>query len=454
MNSPMRTTLLMFLIAIGMVFVAMRYYPWQTAQIESNQVNEPLFPEYSAGDVKTIQIEKHVFVDTSQGVIQKFTVTQRGREWTIPSRANFPAQNVDRLADATSCLNNLIIEQLTTQDQKDYGLYGVHAPDSNAVSGKGVLFSLQSANGESIASLIVGESPEGRPDQKYVRIPGQPQVYLVTFDDRILSTDLADWIGTNLLRLTQEDTRNIRYLEFHNYVGSGEEFASAGTVKHVYRCRVDVGSQQRRSLAQIVTADESGQLVDTPEDLKLPQQQPNWLSDVAQRLGGIAFNNIRPKQDLIAEYLAEQTKDVKPIEFSSMINSGFRYHGMENEHHQFVSAAGSFSLGKGSDVRLTIYFGRLVDLERGGTSELSRLAFLTAEVDTDLLPKPEPIESDDPTEQRNYERDLRLWNEAIEKAKSSAKDFNRFHAKWFYAISESEYEMFMPPLQRLLSEAN
>ncbi|HMO13443.1 MAG TPA: DUF4340 domain-containing protein [Pirellulaceae bacterium] len=444
----MRTTLIMFIIATVMVVLALRLYPWPIQQNLANKINEPLFPEYSSSDVKSIQIETFVFVDAAQGVVERFIINQRGNEWFIPSRANFPAQNVARLAEATSCLNDLKIEDLTSEDQKDYGLYGVHEPDSDAVGGKGTRFSLLAANAEPIASIVVGESPEGRPDQKYVRVSGQPQVYLVTFDEKVLSTELSSWVDPNLFRMSQEDARNIKYIEIDNYSADPDNFATSGKIKHNYRVRIDFAVQSSQPQATLIKADPAGKLEDEPIALTLPSQQPNWLTDVLLRLGSIPFNNIRPKQDLVAKYLAEQTANVQPLEFSSMLNSGFYYRGRENEQHQFLAIGGSLSLGKGNGSRLTMNFGRLSELQRGST-EVTRYAFLSAELDASLLPEPEPIETDDPAEQRNYERDLRQWNEAMDRAKRAVADFNLVHSKWYYLIPEGEYERLMPAIDRL-----
>ncbi len=441
----------MMFVALGMVAAASYYYPWPTQQQTVNKVNEPLFAEYSTDAVVAIQIQNFEFVDSRNGVMQQFGLRRQNKQWLMVDRANYPAGNFKLIADARNSLNNLLIEELTTDDRKDYGLYGVHDPGGDAPSGKGTLLQLRSASGESVAALIVGESPEGRQDQKYVRIPDQPQVYLVAFNDQILSTEFSSWVSTDLMRLPVNEAKTLQSFRIENYIADRDGFAKNGSVN--YRYTAALTNNNQRWQGKIRTANDAGELPDGSKTLRIPQTERSWFGQLAGYTARTPYSNVKPKQDLVASHLATPDEKAKPIEFSSMLSSGFHHSGYKNGQHQFVSSAGHFSLLKANAVRQTIFFGNLADAERGGSGELARYAFLLAEFDPEELPEPKKIQTDDPDEQRSYEEALQNWKIQRDKAIANAAEFNRHHSKWFYVVPESVYQGFVPSSNTLLSKS-
>src|SRR5262249_41038794 len=78
-------------------------------------------------------------------------------------------------------------------------------------------------NGKSLAKLIIGKEDKskrsddfnsGESQLRFVRIPGQDQVYRVSMNPDKFSTKFADWIETDLLKLNPWDIADVKLKDY------------------------------------------------------------------------------------------------------------------------------------------------------------------------------------------------------------------------------------------------
>lgn len=447
MNSAFFTTGIVALVTAVIAAAAAYFYPWPVPQIQNAKVNENLIAEYSTDDVAAIEIEKY---DLESESITSFELTRdrRNSRWTIPQSGNFPAGNIEFISAVTSSLRDLKVHDVSSEEANDQIRYGVAEPDSDGVSGKGIRLSLDDKKGNSIATLIVGNSPENQPEKRFVRIPGQPQIYIVDFDAKILSTDFTDWIDTNLMRLprSQRASENLRFIEIEKYLIDPTKLRSTATRQYLYKARIEPSNGKLK--ATIWKSDSDGKLPDEPTytDVDVDSQ---WLARFDLVQVNTRFAGIKRKQDLIAQQMVSPTDSANPIEFSSMINNGFKHSGFEDGRHQFDSVGGKVTICKANGVTQTIYVGGLADIGQSGGDELMRYGLLSASVDESFYPEPEKPENADEDQERKFKAAQKKRSEDLAAAETSANDFNRFHADWYYVITESDVNVYSPSLEEL-----
>lgn len=132
-------------------------------------------------------------------------------KWRIPSHHNYPADAADRLPKTAAALMELRKDMIVSERVEDHSEYGVIDPLDQAatsLSGRGKRVTLRDENGDVLADFVVGKAVEDKPGYRYLRVPPQRRTYAVKTDADV-SSRFADWIETDLLKLSAGDIRKV-----------------------------------------------------------------------------------------------------------------------------------------------------------------------------------------------------------------------------------------------------
>ncbi len=148
-----------------------------------------------------------------------FQVKLQEGQWVIPSHHNYAADAKDRLAKTSAGVIGLTKDTIRSDRAEDHEAFGVVDPlDTKVITlkGRGKRVTLKDTSDKILADLIIGKEvrkegeapPRDGSTLRYVRIPGQKRTYGVEIKAD-LSSKFADWIETNLLKLTADKIRSI-----------------------------------------------------------------------------------------------------------------------------------------------------------------------------------------------------------------------------------------------------
>ncbi len=173
----------------------------------------PFFPEFKDPTVCT-DLEV-VDYDPGTAATSRFQVKLKDGKWVIPSHYDYPADAKDRLAKTASGVIDLNKDTIRSDLAEDHATLGVIDPldeKSTELKGRGKRVTLRDKTENTLADFIIVNEVRERPEQHYVRVPGQKRTYGVNVKVE-LSTKFADWIETNLLKL---DAGRIRRVIFRH----------------------------------------------------------------------------------------------------------------------------------------------------------------------------------------------------------------------------------------------
>ena len=156
---------------------------------------DPLFVDFKDPlAAKSLEIKQF---DESLAKVTSFQVTQQANGvWGIPSHGNYPADAESQLKAVADTFADLRVVGDASKDNSEHELYGVNDPDKAEVGTKGVgtLITMQDGKGNDLLRMIVGKEVAGATNQRFVRKPGQDQVYVTTIDMTKLPTEFEKWI--------------------------------------------------------------------------------------------------------------------------------------------------------------------------------------------------------------------------------------------------------------------
>ena len=251
-----------------------------------NDQGQPFFPDFK-DSLSCTDLEVVTF-DPLTATASRFQVMFKDKKWVIPSHYNYPADAKDRLSKTAGAVMDLTKDTFRSDSVEEQEAMGVIDPLDSKVStlqGRGKLVRLRDASEKVLAELIIGneikgsERKEGRPAQRYVRVPGQKRTYGVNVKAD-LSTRFAEWIETNLLKV---EASHIRKVVFDNYKIQ-EAHDAQGTFLRLERG--DKSTIERKDSASPWTM--SG----LPADQELIEEKLRTLTDA---LADLKIVGIRPK---------------------------------------------------------------------------------------------------------------------------------------------------------------
>lgn len=150
--------------------------------------------------------------------MRAFKVESDGKSWKIPSASNYPADAQEGVAKATSAFTGLVRERFVSDNKADHAKFGLIDPtDETALSngGKGTKVTFRDASGKPLVDVVIGKAVDASEPgaqagarKRYIRESGKNRVYVTTIDGAF-STKFADWVETDLLKLTADKVKSL-----------------------------------------------------------------------------------------------------------------------------------------------------------------------------------------------------------------------------------------------------
>ena len=454
MSENLRTTILVVMIAAAMTVAAIYYYPWQAPVGAKSVENQNLIEEYETDKVRKIEI-KEVGDDNR---LKQMTLVLKGRQWTIPSRFDFPAENVGRIQQVSECLKNLLVHELKSEEKRDHQDSGVLDPDESAGRsvGIGTKLVLYDRADRVLGSLIIGkkEGGEDRPKpgekEKYaVRIPGQPGIFLVDFDRQLLSTSFRDWIKPNLIEFGTSEKWPLLLL-IRNHIIAPEKLTDEvdgnETPELKYVARFLVPFQQNMAWrADRIDVPQDGKVVSLIS--KRPPFSAQSASMAASGIIQLPIINVAEKpQKLTAKFEKINDQSLKPGDLKPLAPAGF----LVSKQNQIQGVRGEVTATIRSGVDIHFVLGKVVG---GQTSQdIHRYMISYATINRELFVEPKPLsESDQQDEAKTleYKKALAEYNDRLQVAVNAVNSFNETMAPWVFRIDEGVTKALIPDLEML-----
>lgn len=461
---------------------------WQANEVDGPSVSErqgkPLFEDFEPIDVKRLEIVKY---DSSTNEFDEFRIEQRGSDlWRIPSHNNYPADALEQVQSAANSLINLEVKGVIPEEQVDHEVFGVIEPDRQKIEagteGVGTKVVLRDKNNRDLANLIIGKPVKGKPQQRFVRIPGQVPVYVVEYDTTVLKTDFREWIERDLLQLEEIDIAQVR---LRDYQVDPDLYMQEGKIELTrnYELTASVNFSDWEPVKLIYYRSEQ-----TPEEETLGENQ---------ELNGLLLDELRASLDDLKIVEVEQKPEglgadlTAGLDFlSSASKSQERYslasHGFipqkVGDKVEILSSNGELIVQTKDGIEYVLRFGRIVTGTRAeaASGDLNRYLMVTTRVNEDFFPMPirqqastsgdvppppggsvPPPGGDDTAAQetddvqqrqqeREFQRQVDERNERIKLAKLRVRELNDRFADWYYVISEEAYGKLRIPTNKLV----
>lgn len=447
MNSPFFKTALMGLLALVAAGVAAAYFPWPETVIENEMVDKPLFEEYDVSKVRSISIVRY---DANRNGLERIQLERSGEKWIIPANNRFIATNAAQIGLSVNCLKNCIVLENRSSDLKNHVEYGVIDPmeyeSTPNRSSLGTKIVLQDRNNKELASLIVGSTLKNQSDaqqrKNFVRIPGEPNVYVVEIDRRALATTFPAWVNPNLMQLSKENP--INSIEFKNYRIDPAQIGKGNKKSWLYRASINLKDQ----VFKLTAPDKNGEMVEIQ-----PRQEDTQKLGAAmsQQMGQILFSNVKRKPVATAAKLKRiSTEDDTSNDLDPLAQFGFAKVGFE-DGFQFDATGGEVILRTGDGVNVSLLIGTLATSSAGSDKTLNQNVMLYATVNESIFAVPgKATASSDPSESEKqnkiFLRKVQARRELIKSARQRADDLNQGYANWCYVVSENVIEALLPEL--------
>ncbi len=397
MSQQLVRTLAFVAAAVVLAGGAYMAYPRAEEFRVSEAVKKPLFPQFKdPQQAARIVITR---IDEELGQLMEFEVVKdpQRKIWVIPSHERYPADDEDRIRDASTALIDLIPVDFVSQESRDQATFGLLKPSQEteaSQTGIGLLVSVEDAKGNKLAELIIGKKGrKGNSDDDavdsgelyFVRRPGQDAIYVAEIDPGVFSTQFKDWIKEDLLQL---DSFDVRRVEIDDYTVPHEVRNSERGIQ----IRPDVENLKRRLRAVIDWDDTGGQWSlkslttyqgtrPIPTSLgELEELNSEKLNDLKQTLSSLKIVNVRRKPEgLGADLKAGRDFLDKRESLISLQTVGF-YPWPSGNQLELFAENGELVVATKDGVEYLLRFGRTDSVEVD-SDQLNRFLMVTARID-------------------------------------------------------------------------
>lgn len=465
-------------IAAVMMLVAFVTYPWITPPEINDKIGKALFDweSLSADKVGTLEIVRY---DSQSDQIIDFRVEKNNKGiWTIPSSEGYPADAEDQVREAVTSFSGLTVIGVIPDKEEKFEDYGVLEPDRSTIEagqqGVGIMVTVKDRNGDLVGSIVIGKSAksgeEGTQQQnlRFVRIPGQPLVYVIDYDPAVLKTDFRDWIEKDVLDLKVIDIAEATLNDYQVVVDSNNP------LKQRFRAKVQ-SEGTRWSLREFLEFDDPA----NPTERNVGDQEEInnvRLNKLAETLGSLEVVDVARKPPGVN---ADLTVLGDENDLLSLQSRGFVAVSRQRGLIEIYSMNGELSISTKDGITYRMRFGKNRPSEDGIEGSLDRYMMVSAAVNEDRFPMPEepvlpslPVESDNDdapappggdTETKNeetgtnaaseddieqerrrlqteYRRKVELRNEKLGQAEARVAELNRRFGDWYFVISEESFK--------------
>lgn len=200
--------------AVATVMLAIFTQPsdatFDVTQLAGKMLNEPFEPE----EAKSLKI---VRFDEETATLREFAVAEEEGVWSLPSKGGYPADADQQMAKASTSVMDREILRVVSQTASAHSDYGVVAPSEELdidATGVGTRVTLSNDTDDALVDLVVGKEVKDAEGQRYVRRVSQDVVYIANIDLENLSTNFADWIEDDLLKLDPADITSVQIKDY------------------------------------------------------------------------------------------------------------------------------------------------------------------------------------------------------------------------------------------------
>jgi hypothetical protein len=375
----------------------------------SDRVGKTLFDKLDDPlKAKRLEIDT---VDEATSQTRKLEVAQVNGAWCLPSHQNYLADAKDQVASAVTALMEMkVLEPVQAKDTKgvpEHELYGVVEPkpaeDQVGQRGIGKLVVVSDAAGKSLARVIIGK--EDKPLKKdefggavpsqlrFVRIPGQDQVYRVELKADKFSPKFEDWIETDLLKLQPWDVTEIKLRDYSLL----DAISSSGAYGKKLDPRADIDlvfddKTSKWELKQMV--EYKGR---SKEETKLGEDEElntTKLNDMKNALGTLKIIDVARKPAQLGANLRAGKEAFNDEALDSLQSRGFYPQPVGEDQFEIFSNEGQAVVQMKDGIEYVLRFGKVAGIDTGGD-----------EKKTDAEPKAGTDKNSDASDEKSEKKD-------------------------------------------------
>lgn len=461
-------------VAAVMMLIAFLTYPWITPPQINDKIGKALFDweSLSADNVGSLEIVR--YDDTSDQIVD-FRVEKNNKGiWTIPSSEGYTADAEDQVREAVTSFSGLTVIGIIPDKEEKFEDYGVLEPNRATIEagqqGVGIMVTVKDRNGDVLGSIVIGKSAKSGEegdkdlDLRFVRIPGQPLVYVIDYDPSVLKTDFRDWIEKDVLDLDVIDIAEVNLNDYQVVVESNNP------LKQRFRAKIE-SEGTRWSLNEFLDFDDPA----NPTERKVgAQEEINnvRLNKMAETLGSLEVVDVARKPPGVN---ADLTVLGDENDLLSLQSRGFVAVSKQGGLIEIYSMNGEVGVNTKDGITYLLRFGKNRPSEEGLEGTLDRYMMVSATVNEDFFPMPEEptlptatadstddgapappgsdtkpeteeTDSDDDLEkerrrlQTEYRREVELRNEKFKQAEDRVAELNRRFGDWYFVISEDSFK--------------
>jgi hypothetical protein len=325
-------------------------------------------------------------VDEATSQTRKLEVAQVNGAWCLPSHQNYLADAKDQVASAVTALMEMkVLDPVQAKDTKgvpEHELYGVVEPkpaeDQIGQRGIGKLVIVSDAAGKPLARVIIGKEDKsmkkdefggsGPSQLRFVRIPGQDQVYRVQLKADKFSPKFEDWIETDLLKLQSWDVTEIKLRDYSLL----DAISSSGAYGKKLDPRADIDlvfddKTSKWELKEMVEykgrSKEQGKL---GEDEELNTTK---LNDMKVALGALKIIDVTRKPAQLGANLRAGKEAFNDEALDSLQSRGFYPQPIGEDQFEIFSNEGQAVVRMKDGIEYVLRFGKVAGIDTGTDEE-------------------------------------------------------------------------------------
>ncbi len=483
-NVELFKSLILGALAFLLLWIWLQVQPKPTVELPREKIGRKLFENFD--DPLKIRSLEIIRLDSISGKKKSILLTERKGHWFIASHFNYPAENTKQMAKVVSPFLTLAVLSIAGGEKKSWDLSKITdlhreckvldpsdlSPEQKESSG--ILVRINGGDGEHFVEAILGDRvPESSSvrDVRYIRRPGEDEVYTVDFSTASseeaeaeesqtmperLSINPIDWMNRDLLQISRW---NIKELAVHQY---SYDVKSNGIKPEGY-----YAFKQDPSMAlERVWTPTKGLVLEKKGSKYIPiidfdKKKPNnkQINEIADTIGHLTIAEVERKTDRWS-HLLEESRSIR-----EMINSnenlaaqGFYIASFDLVHPMETEP---ILIGEQGEISLLMKDGILIRLVFGKEIEGKVYLFLTADFNPDFPKEPtllplKKISDKALTEEKKIleKENVRIESEnalrrqehqlTIAEGHRKATDLNRRFADWFYLIDKKDFEIIKP----------
>lgn len=346
-----------------------------------------------------------------------FKIEFDGQRWLIPSASGFPADAASKIARAASMFVGLTRAAVVSDQRIDHAKLGLVDPtdESGDPAGRGVRVTITDAQDRMLADLIIGHSPQGEPNQRFVRLATSDRAYRTSFQappGSALSVNLTDWIDTDLLHVQADSITRIEL--------------DASTVDEARGQRVE-------GARYTITRDSAGDPWRFDPDIAAVN--PDAAGSLASAIAGLRLIGVEPMPKKLTRLLTGAEADVAldAGDIARLQRAGF----FLSPQGRLIANSGNLTLRTADGFLYTLWFGEITDapIVAGSVFEPG---------DADAQPAPA-------TSARLVLVTVKAADPDDEAATAEALERSRRLARWWPLIEDSAFDRLHPSLTDMLA---